>query len=99
MTTRKRAIEERSLTRHGLLLSTTHPLSPVASCPLLDRLPSHDVPSRLNRSWNYTDFGEGPASAEDHVVVETTFFDKLGPMGYQERNILQSEVYEHLTPT
>ena len=51
------------------------------------------------RSWNYSDFGEGPASAEDHVVVENTFFEKLSPMGYQERNVLQSEVYEHLTPT
>ena len=32
-------------------------------------------------------------------MVENTFFEKLSPMGYQERNVLQSEVYEHLTPT
>ena len=49
--------------------------------------------------WDYTEFGEGPASAEDHVVVENSFFAKLPKMGYQESNILQSEVFEHLTPT
>ena len=49
--------------------------------------------------WNYVDFGEGPASAEDHVVVENSFFEKLPPMRFQERNCLHSEVYEHLTPT
>ena len=58
---------------------------------------SHCVHDDL--AWDYGNFGEGPASAEDHVVVENSFFEKLGPMGYQERNTLQSEVYEHLTPT
>ena len=49
--------------------------------------------------WDYVNFGEGPCSAEDHVVVENKFFDKLGPMGYQEQNVLNSEAFAHLTPT
>ena len=52
-----------------------------------------------DNAWDYSTFGEGPASAEDHVVVSRDFFDKLNPMGYQERNILHGEVFEHMTPT
>jgi len=49
--------------------------------------------------WDYNTFGEGPASAEDHIVVAREFFDKLEPAGYQEINVMNSEVYEHKTPT
>ena len=38
-------------------------------------------------------------SAEDHVVVSREFFDKTGPIGYQERNVLNMDVPEDLTPT
>ena len=57
----------------------------------------HVVPA--DNAWNYDTFGEGPASAEDHVVVQRDFFDKLAPPSYMERNVLNAEVYEHLTPT
>jgi len=69
---------------------------------LLETAKHHGLLSHCTDSdgdWNYVGFGEGPVSAEDHVVVETSFFEKLAPMGYQERNILHAEVYEHLTPT
>lgn len=49
--------------------------------------------------WDYTTFGEGPMSAEDHIVVSRDFFEKTGDMGYQERNVLNMEVPEHVTPT
>jgi hypothetical protein len=38
-------------------------------------------------------------SAEDHVVVSREYFDKTGPVGYQERNVLNMEVPEDVTPT
>ncbi len=74
----------------------------MAGWTLLETAKHHGLLSHCTHAdgkWDYYDFGEGPASAEDHVVVENTFFEKLEPMGNQEFNILQSEVYEHLTPT
>lgn len=53
-------------------------------------------------AWDYATFGEGPASAEDHVVVERKYFDiiqETSPLGYMEKNVLDSEVFEDLTPT
>ena len=52
-----------------------------------------------DEAWDYTTFGEGPMSAEDHVVVSREYFDKTGPVGYQERNVLNMEVPEDVTPT
>jgi len=49
--------------------------------------------------WDYVTFGEGPASAEDHIVVAREFFDKLEPAGQQEVNVLNSEVYAHKMAT
>lgn len=69
---------------------------------LLDTAKHHGLLSHCLHNdgiYDYVEFGEGPCSAEDHVVVEGSFFEKLPPMGYQERNILHTEVYEHLTPT
>ena len=48
--------------------------------------------------WNYSTFGEGPASAEDHVVVSREYFDKLPPPCHQEKNMLNEDL-ENLTPT
>ena len=42
--------------------------------------------------WDYTTFGEGPASAEDHVVVSNEFFGKTGDIGWQEKNVISSEI-------
>jgi hypothetical protein len=52
-----------------------------------------------DEAWDYKTFGEGPMSAEDHVVVSREYFDKTGPVGYQERNVLNMEVPEDVTPT
>ncbi len=52
-----------------------------------------------DNAWDYQTFGEGPASAEDHVVVSREFFERLPPAGYQERNVLNAEVHDHMTPT
>ena len=54
--------------------------------------------SHADSPWDYSTFGEGPMSAEDHVVVERSFYDKTLPMGYQEKNVLK-EVSEDVTPT
>ena len=55
---------------------------------------------KADNPWDYSTFGEGPAAAEDHVVVSRDYFDKISdPMGYQEKNVLASEVPEDLTPT
>ena len=51
-------------------------------------------------AWDYSTFGEGPGGAEDHVVVARDFFDKLGPVGYQEYNTLSKELNpEDIQPT
>lgn len=48
--------------------------------------------------WDYITYGEGPASAEDHVVVERKYYDMLEPMSFQECNVLE-EVEENITGT
>jgi len=53
-----------------------------------------------DQPWDYNTFGEGPMHAQDHVVVSREYFDKTGPVGYQEANVLDKEVDEEdLTPT
>lgn len=53
-----------------------------------------------DQPWDYNTFGEGPMHAQDHVVVSRDYFDKTGPVGYQEANVLDKEVDEEdLTPT
>ena len=59
-------------------------------------LPINGIPA--DEKWDYTTFGDGPASAEDHVVVQREFFDKLEPMGWQECNTL-TDVEENITGT
>ena len=49
--------------------------------------------------WDYNSFGEGPMSAEDHIVVSKDYFEKLPPASWMEMNILNSEVHDFLTPT
>lgn len=68
---------------------------------LLETAQHHGLPipgSLADEKWDYTGFGEGPASAEDHVVVQREFFEKLEPMGFQECNVLD-EVSETITGT
>ena len=59
---------------------------------LLKQAPHADSP------WDYSTFGEGPASVEDHVVVSREFYEKLPPAGYQEKSLLASDL-ENVTPT
>lgn len=69
---------------------------------LLDTAQHHGLLKHCHHGdtpWDYSTFGEGPMSAEDHVVVSREFFDKTGPVGYQERNVLNMEVPDDLTPT
>ena len=54
--------------------------------------------THADEPWDYTTFGEGPMSAQDHVVVSHEFFEKTLPMGYQEKNVLQADAGE-VTPT
>lgn len=68
---------------------------------LLETAQHHGLPipgTTADEKWDYSTFGEGPASAEDHVVVQREFFEKLEPMGYQECNVLD-EVDENITGT
>ena len=58
-------------------------------------LPLHGTPSDV--PWDYVTFGEGPNSIEDHVVVTKEYFDKTGPIGWQERELMETE--EHSQPT
>ena len=58
-------------------------------------LPVHGTPS--DSPWDYTTFGEGPASAEDHCYVQREYYDKCGSPGWQEVNVMNSEVKEHMT--
>ena len=53
---------------------------------LLENAPYADSP------YDYSTFGEGPCSAEDHVVVSKEYFEKLPPAGYQEMNIIKGEI-------
>jgi hypothetical protein len=53
-------------------------------------------------SWDYNTFGEGPPSAEDHVVISKEYFDKIEasePASYMEKNVLAMEIDDSLTPT
>ncbi|KAL1499468.1 hypothetical protein AB1Y20_011672 [Prymnesium parvum] len=68
---------------------------------LLETAQHHGLPvpgTQADTKWDYSDFGEGPSSAEDHVVVQREYFDKLEPMGFQECHVL-GEVEEHITGT
>lgn len=55
--------------------------------------------THADNPWDYETFGEGPCSAEDHVVVAKTYFDKLPPAGYQEVSLLDQQVPDFVTPT
>lgn len=69
---------------------------------LLDTAKHHGLLTHCTHAdspWDYNTFGEGPMSAEDHVVVSRDFFDKTGPMGYQEKNVLKDEVPDDVQPT
>ncbi|KAJ1639588.1 hypothetical protein T492DRAFT_936188 [Pavlovales sp. CCMP2436] len=46
-------------------------------------------------SW-YEDYGDGPATAADHVVVANEWVDKLAPMYQDELDMLGS--VDHVTP-
>ena len=59
-------------------------------------LPLHGTPSDV--PWDYVTFGEGPNSIEDHVVVTQEYFDKTGPIGWQERELLDKDE-EYSQPT
>eukprot|EP00966_Prymnesium_polylepis_P159562 3687605-Prymnesium_polylepis.1 len=68
---------------------------------LLETAQHHGLPipgSPADEPWDYITYGEGPASAEDHVVVQREYFDKLEPMGFQECNVLD-EVSDSITGT
>jgi len=49
--------------------------------------------------YDYVTFGEGPAGPEDHVVVQREYFDKTGPIGWQELNLLEDMDPENRAPT
>lgn len=49
-------------------------------------------------AWDYTTFGEGPAAAEDHVIVANDYYPKMNPMGWQEKQIIRNEI-DDITPT
>ena len=59
-------------------------------------LPLHGTPCDV--PWDYVTFGEGPNSIEDHVVVTQEYFDKTGPIGWQERELLDKDE-EYSQPT
>ena len=42
--------------------------------------------------WDYTTFGEGPSSCEDHVIISRAYFDKMGPAGWQEKQLIRNEL-------
>ena len=48
--------------------------------------------------WDYLTFGEGPNSAEDHVIISKEYFEKLPTAGYQEQNMLVDQITEDLAP-
>ena len=53
-------------------------------------------------AWDYNTFGEGPPSAEDHIVISKEYYDIIdatSPAGYQEKNMLAMEIADSLTPT
>jgi ferredoxin len=59
---------------------------------LLETAEHHNLPLRGCRAqepWNYSTFGEGPGSVEDHVVVAQEFYDKCGPMSEQELELIE----------
>ena len=69
---------------------------------LLETAQHHGLLSHVTHAdspWDYSNFGEGPASAEDHIVVAREYFEKLPPAGYQEVSMLNVEVAPALTPT
>ena len=53
------------------------------------KLPLNGTPSDV--PWDYITFGEGPNSIEDHIVVTQEYFDKTGPVGWQEREMLDKD--------
>ena len=61
---------------------------------LLDTAKHHNLPVNgiaADTPWDYSTFGEGPASVEDHVVVAQEFWEACLPVGYQEQDLLEKE--------
>lgn len=66
---------------------------------LLKTAQHHDVGLEgweASPSWS-EDYGDGPATAADHVVVAKEWFDKLAPMYPEEEKMLG--YVEHVTET
>jgi hypothetical protein len=66
---------------------------------LLKTAQYHDVPLEgweSKPAW-LEDYGDGPATAADHVVVANEWLDKLAPMYPDECSMLGS--VEHVTPS
>lgn len=64
---------------------------------LLETLQHHGIMTHVvgaEKPWDYNTFGEGPMHSQDHVVVAREYYDKTMPLGYQERNVLDTELVD-----
>uniref|UniRef100_A0A7S0L5W8 Uncharacterized protein n=1 Tax=Coccolithus braarudii TaxID=221442 RepID=A0A7S0L5W8_9EUKA len=69
---------------------------------LLETAQHHNLPvhgAAAENGWNYTTFGEGPGSVEDHVVVAKDFADVVGPPTFEEEDLLTMLDPENYQPT
>jgi len=69
---------------------------------LLKTAHHHELPlygAEADDPYDYNTFGEGPAGSEDHVVVQREYYDKTGPVGWQEENLLDEVEPENRSPT
>ena len=69
---------------------------------LLETAQHHRLPlegERADAPWDYNTLGEGPGSVTDHVVLDPQSYEKVGPPGDQEYELLESGDGENMTPT